>query len=298
MTKIRLLVGMVALFVIGVALGSLGWTQRAKLKNAKDISETRKLEEGKWIKGTTDESVGCYCYETEEKDGKKTEKFRWYLVWFTSLDKPDGGYIGVKVPAKEFSKYEQLVDSDLEYELTYQGELKKCTGEVLQYKKEFQKKWQEEIEKEAKKAGYPAASYKIADYCPDYYVELKTTKDGMIMMGIGIALFVFGIICGIAFIHAVRSDGKEARQYAEAMSRMQQSTEPVQPYTPFAPYTPGGSGAAGSKPEPENVGAASGFNLYSEQDELSKMLAEEDQKISQYNFESNLTGSNRVEDDK
>ena len=118
------------------------------------------------------------------------------------------------------------------------------------------------------------------------------------MMGIGIALFVFGIICGIAFIHAVRSDGKEARQYAEAMSRMQQSTEPVQPYTPFAPYTPGGSGAAGSKPEPGNVGAASGFNLYSEQDELSKMLAEEDQKISQYNFESNLTGSNRVEDDK
>ena len=60
----------------------------------------------------------------------------------------------------------------------------------------------------------------------------------------------------------------------------------------------GNPGTANNPSQNESVGAATGFYRQDDQDELSRMLAEEDQKVANYNFKTGLSGSNRVGDDK
>lgn len=294
--KIKVLLAMVACLVLGVALAVLGLNTRSKLKNAKDITKFDKFVAGEWVKGTTDEVIDWYCNETSEKNGKKTENFRWYYCWFTSINYPDGGYIGVKVPASEFDNYEKLKNSNLEYELTFQGELKSCDGDIAKYKQQFEKEWQKQVDKE-----YGTTGYKISDYCPNYYIELKTTKQGNIMMIIGGLLLLVGVVTLVCTILASRKEKKDENDYYSQKMGVNGlygvGGNSVSPYgangvnTGTTDLTTGGVANA-------NVGAAAGYNSFGEQDELSKMLAEEDQKVSEYNFQTNLTGSDRVEDDK
>ena len=112
---------------------------------------------------------------------------------------------------------------------------------------------------------------------------------GLVALGIGVALFLFGLA-------TMKKNKLEEGTYGFIQ----------QPYGTIDAATVNATNAtlAGAtdlttgQAADANVGAASGFNLYGEQDELSKMLAEEDQKVSEYNFETNLTGSDRIEDDK
>ena len=295
LTKIRVLLATAAALILGVALTAMGFNTRSKLKNAKDITAFNKCEANAWIKGTTDEVVDWYCNETSEKNGKSTENFRWYYCWFTSYNYPDGGYIGIKVPASEFSNYEKLKGSNLEYELTFQGQLKSCEGDIAKYKQQFEKEWQKQLDKEG-------ATFKIADYCPNYYIELKTTKQGNIMLIIGLLMLLVGVVTVVCTVLASRKEKNDDNYYAQKMGANGLYGATVNGMNPYG-YGANGlntgatdlstGGVANS-----NVGAAAGYNSFGEQDELSKMLAEEDQKVSEYNFQTNLTGSDRIEDDK
>ncbi len=296
--KVRTIVATIAVIVFGVVFIVLGFKDRQSLGNAKDINDVGSFISGTYVKGVTDEVIDWYCNETSEKNGSKTETYRWYYVWYgddaNSMEPGKCGYIGVKVPAKEFDKYEKMKDSGLEYELTYQGVLRKCDGDIAKYKNQFESDWQKFLNEEA--AGSGVTAPKIADYCPDFYVELKTTKQanimlvvGLVALGIGVALFLFGLA-------TMKKNKLEEGTYGFVQ----------QPYGTIDSATVNATNAtlAGAtdlttgQAADANVGAASGFNLYGEQDELSKMLAEEDQKVSEYNFETNLTGSDRIEDDK
>ncbi|MBR5713115.1 MAG: hypothetical protein IKX54_05920 [Lachnospiraceae bacterium] len=291
LTRIRLVLAAIVLIGLGAFLAVRGVTIRTHMTKTTDIKDI-KIKEAKvddWLKGTTDEVLDYYCNEYTEKNGNKTENYRWYVVYFESKDMPEaagGGYIGVKVPKKEFDKYEKLKKAGADqYELTYQGQLKKCEGDVLKYKKEAQKAWENEIKKES------GTVVDLSDYFLSYYIDLTSTKEGTTFLIGGIAMIAIGLICGLIVFFGVRNKKKQeaeaAALYAQQMQDLQNQQTPSTVYSPF-----------GNAPDPSaNVGAAAGFNLQGEKDELTQILEAEDQKVSTYNFENNLTGSNRVEDD-
>ncbi|MBO4653027.1 MAG: hypothetical protein J5649_06905 [Lachnospiraceae bacterium] len=286
--------------VIGIIFLVMGFSTVSGLKNAAQAEDTKVADykEGMWLKGKTDLVWDYYCNEYEEKDGVKTERFRWYLVYVKAPDViSEDCYIGVKVPASDFSKYEALIEESSNLELTYQGKLVKCTDDVLKYKNKFME--------EADKIYMDELGIHVSTFIktPDYYVDLTTTKSGNTLMIIGGVCLGIGVILLLATIHQFRSsrdnsyeDPTNGVRYA-ALNSM------------YGASTGYGTASAGQNyndnvdPDADNlqnsnVGASTGFYLQGEQDELSKMLAEEDQKVANYNFETGLTGSNRVEDDK
>lgn len=309
--KISWILSAIAAIVIGIILLVMGKKVVDGLKNAPDASATSisSYKEGMYIKGTTDYVWDYYCNETEEKDGKSTEKYRWYLVYVELPADAENGrrdcYLGVKVPVSDAQKYEKLKDDTLQYELTFQGELKKCTGDILKYKEQFMK--------EADKASMEQEGIKFSDYinCPDYYVELKTTKYGNTLFWFGIGIIGVGIILFIAFYFNNRAE-KNPTEYINpyAAARAMQNPQGGYGYGTAGtqPSTPGGMTDAYGNPISNavdnnqlgnsNVGVSTGFYRQDDQDELSKMLAEEDQKVANYNFKTGLSGSDRVEEDK
>lgn len=287
--------------VIGIIFLVMGFSTVSGLKNAAKISDTKVADykEGSWVKGTTDFVWDYYCNEYEEKNGVKTERYRWYLIY---VEAPDvigtDCYVGVKVPASEFSKYDALEDESQQLELTFQGKFVKCADDVLKYKNKFM----EEVDK------YYMDQYGVkADSvvtCPDYYIDLTTTKAGNTLLIIGGVCLAIGVILLFATIHQFRSsrdnvelDPTNGVRYA-ALNSMYGAANGYG----SASGTNGQGFGGESDPDADtlqqsSVGASTGFYLQGEQDELSRMLAEEDQKVANYNFETGLSGSNRVEDD-
>lgn len=274
--KTTAIVCAIAFLVFGAILITTGSKTVSGLKDAKQIEDTdiNTYEEGMWVKGKATLVWDWYCNETTEKNGTTTENFRWYFVEMELPDSTNGkgkSYValGVKVPAKDFANYEKLKTDEPEYELTFQGKLEKCTGEILDYKKKFL----DLAEKDYMDAYGMSLSSLMKT--PDFYVDLTTTKTGSSFIYIGIGLIVIAaIIFLVLFLLARKKRANEAFQQQVAMNAYNNAT-----------------------PEP-GVGASTGFYMQGERDELSQMLAEEDQKVSNYNFENGLTGSDHVEDDK
>ena len=274
--KTTAIVCAIAFLVFGIILIVTGSKTVSGLKDAKQIEDMdiNSYEEGVWVKGKATLVWDWYCNETTEKNGSTTENFRWYFV---ELELPDSSNakgksaveLGVKVPAKDFKDYERLKTDEPQYELTFQGKLVKCTGEILDYKNKFMDAAEKDYMDEY------GLSLKNFLKVPDYYVDLTTTKTGNSFIYIGIGLIaVAAIIFLVLFLLARKKRANEAFQQQVAMNAYNNTT-----------------------PAP-GVGASTGFYMQGERDELSQMLAEEDQKVSNYNFENGLTGSDHVEDDK
>ena len=120
-----------------------------------------------------------------------------------------------------------------------------------------------------------------------------------------------GIILFIAFYFNNRAE-KNPTEYINpyAAARAMQNPQGGYGYGTAGtqPSTPGGMTDAYGNPISNaadnnqlgnsSVGVSTGFYRQDDQDELSKMLAEEDQKVANYNFKTGLSGSDRVEEDK
>lgn len=298
--KSGLVIGAIFALVLGVALVGMGIKTVTGLKNAAKIEETNisDYKEGMWIKGTAELVWDYYCNETETKNGIETEKFRWYLAYFTApgTNATSDYYIGIKVPAGDFDKYEKLMTDEPQYELTFQGKLCACTGDILKFKNQFMKQVDEDFKDEY---GITASSF---IELPDYYIELTTTKAGNTLLGVGIFCCVVGLFLAFATIHAIKASRKEAQdlangKYYQSVNGLRAGN--VMNYDGYNNVNNGGASNSFDDPmQQSSVGASTGFYLHGEQDELSQMLAEEDQKVANYNFETGLTGSDRVEDDK
>lgn len=304
--RIRWIVFGVAVLAMGVGFLIHGLSVVRGLKSAVDVKDTgiSSYEEGMWIKGTTDYVWEYYCSESENDDNSKTERYRWYLVWIdapvsSESDTMKDCYLGVKVPSSEYENYEKLKSEDLQYELTFQGKLVACSGDVLKYKNEFIA--------EADRYSMEKSGVKISQIyiLPDYYIELTTTKTGNRFIAIGAACIVIVLVIGVFFIRSIRNNSKYSSYDATAGAASNNmaygyGTERPASYASSAQgaFARGGADSGGSSLPNSSVGASTGFYRQDDQDELSRMLAEEDQKVANYNFKTGLTGSNRVEDDK
>ena len=304
--RIRWIVFGLAVLAMGVGFLIHGLSVVRGLKSAVDVKDTgiSSYEEGMWIKGTTDYVWEYYCSESENDDNSKTERYRWYLVWIdapasSESDTMKDCYLGVKVPSSEYENYEKLKSEDLQYELTFQGKLVACSGDVLKYKNEFIA--------EADRYSMEKSGVKISQIyiLPDYYIELTTTKTGNRFIAIGAACIVIVLVIGVFFIRSIRNNSKYSSYDATAGAASNNmaygyGTERPASYASSAQgaFARGGADSGGSSLPKSSVGASTGFYRQDDQDELSRMLAEEDQKVANYNFKTGLTGSNRVEDDK
>lgn len=303
------IIATISFLILGVVFFVVGLSTISGLKKAEDSAdvETSSYKEGMWIKGKTDLVWGCYCREYEEKSGTKKDRFRWYLVRIDSADEAEC-FIGVKVPESEFENYQKMLEDEQDYELTLQGKLVMATGSILQYKQDMMK----EIDKKE------LSKYEIEYVCPDYYIELKDTKTGRLFLWLGIGVFA----CGAAFfvyllILYLRSakaspyDELVEQRVAEySANRIPTGNSSAPRYTPTRPVKPWQPTKGDIHSDTDSdinsedtlqksgIGASTGFYLHGEQDELSQLLAEEDQKIANYNFKTGLTGSDRVEEDK
>ncbi len=305
MRRTKWIVFALATVAMGIGFLVYGTGVVRGLKNAADVKDlaVSSYEKGMWVKGTTDFVWDSYCSELKSENDEDSERYRWYLVWidapgFAESDEAKDCYLGVKVPKSEFENYEKLKKEGLQYELTFQGKLVPCSGEVLKLKKEFVTKVdQYSMEKNGTK---------VSQLCvlPDYYVELTTTRAGNGFIGVGIFCLVAGILLVVYFIYAIRKDSKYVSE-ASAQSMMSNGTTYGYGANGAASYAnsgqPFGQSGTGTGNDPlqnASVGVSTGFYRQDDQDELSRLLAEEDQKVANYNFQTGLSGSNRVEDDR
>ena len=301
--KIKWIVFAFAALALGIGFLGHGLSVVRGLKNAADVKDTEisSYDEDMWIKGTTDCVWYYYCSGLSGEDGP--ERYRWYLVRINVpvSAESDGKecFLGVKVPSSEFDNYETLRKETKKYDLTFQGKLVKCTGDVKRLKNEYVDLVDETCVKEE---GVRASQKYVF---PDYYIDLTTTKTGNRFVAVGIFSAVGGLVLLAYMLYSIR----KAAKYAEAASAERVTSTGISHGYGTAGTTyptnsvngsfgQGGMAAVNNPPQNESVGAATGFYRQDDQDELSRMLAEEDQKVANYNFKAGLSGSNRVEDDE
>ena len=296
--KTRWIIASLGALVLGVFFLVHGLSVVSGLKNAAKLESTAvsSFEDGMWVKGKTEIVWDYYCSESETKNGIESETYRWYLVIVETPDNEDC-FLGVKVPSTEYSNYEKLKGEDPEYELTFQGKLVTCSGDILKYKKQFMDEIDEETMTEQ------GIKFSQVVLYPDYYVELTTTKSGNTFITVGAFCIAIGLLLGLYIIYSIRKDSKQTFTTLGSTNAVSGSTvyggtagmggaaNPVQ----------GGAESGYNSGDPlqqASVGASTGFYRQDDQDELSRLLAEEDQKVANYNFMTGLTGSDRVEEDK
>ncbi len=294
--RLRFLIAMIGCLVLGGVLVGIGISRRSGLRGADQISEIGlDVKDGQFVKGVTEFVGGYYCYETSTKNGKTTETFRWYMVGYESTDasgNPVEYFIGVKVPAADFSMYQQMSDStENNLELSFQGKIKRLEGQQLQFRDDFVR----EIQSEQK------LSYQLKDYTPDFYIELMTTKQGTTFLLIGLLLFGVGVVCVVATILSSRKSSPYADAPADS-SRASFNGPNGGGYggNTYNPY--GGTTSAGSTHTPvstdtynstprtpympfadENGYPAPAHSAGVPKDELDLLLEQEDQKVSKFN---------------
>ena len=257
------------LLIIGGVLVALGLKGRADLLNAKDITELTTFEEGAWVKGVAEESLGGYMVQEKKTlDGETLPTYRWFLVYFVSEGMPNGGYIGVRIDAMDTHPFMALQGSDKDSRQEYAGRVRKCEGDVLECKKEFLKKL-------GNSYGRVGANVDWDALCPDYYIEMTTENKQLLPAYIGAGGIFLALLVLIAAI-------VKNRKYAKL------------PETVDTRETDLFGRPLRGRDRDKNrtsVGAASGFNFHGEKDELSQILEDEDQKVTKYNLQTGLAGS-------
>ncbi len=257
MEKVKAYLVAVVLMICGGFMLVMGIKDMNGMKNPVDFNELapEDVEKGMYVQGVTNFVLDYYCYEEETTLGViKNETNRWYLIPFgENLD----CYIGVKVSGdKNFEKYEQVYNdtwaylegtSDSpKYNLDVRGKVAMCSGDVKKnldsYIAEFSALMEEDC----------------SDMFVDYYIDLTTTNGNVALIVVG-ALMIVG---GIGFLVFTLNRAKKEEEAREMAARMQASAQAFQ-----TPYTGMASGTN-----------AQGFYKANNEDDLDRLLREEDEK--------------------
>lgn len=150
------------------------------------------IKENIIVDATIEVNFGAFLEEYEENT--KTHVTRttdmWYVIWTGDDDDVDYRYMGIKVPASDISKMDDMADATYYYEyvepIEYSGAIKKMDDEEYRYLKEY-----------FLESGF--TEDELGDYIIPYYINagaLTGSSEGgvYVFFGLGVLLVVIGII--------------------------------------------------------------------------------------------------------
>lgn len=186
----------VGIVLIGLEVSNFKSLMRGHVKF--ETLEPDEINEDLIVDASIEVNFGGFMEEYEENT--KTHARRttdiYYIIWTGDEDSEDYKYMGIKVPASDEYKMEEMAEAAYNYEysdpINYSGAINKMSTEEYKYFKEYfeESGWTEE---------------EIEEYTLPYYISVGALTGGAatsvyIVLGVGI---VFIIIALVMLIHAL-----------------------------------------------------------------------------------------------
>lgn len=198
---VKALPAVIILFIVGIVLIGLEVSNLKSLIRGHVKFETLAPEEinaDLIVDASIDVNFGAFMEEYEENT--KTHATRttslYYIIWTGDEDSEDYKYMGIKVPASDERKMEEMAEAAYNYEysdpIEYSGAVNKMSSQEYEYFKEYflESGWSEE---------------EVEEYTLPYYISAGALIGGAAttvygVFGIGVILIVIGLIM---LIHAL-----------------------------------------------------------------------------------------------
>lgn len=198
---VKALPAVIILFIAGIVLIGLEVSNLKSLMKGHVKFETLAPDEINGdliVDASIDVNFGSFMEEYEENT--KTHATRttslYYIIWTGDEDSEDFKYMGIKVPASDERKMEEMADATYNYEysdpIEYSGAVNKMSSQEYEYFKEYflESDWSEE---------------EFEEYTLPYYISVGALTGGAAttvygVVGIGVILIVIGLIM---LIHAL-----------------------------------------------------------------------------------------------
>lgn len=198
---VKALPAVIVLFIVGIVLIGLEVSNLKSLMRGHVKFETLEPDEINGdliVDASIDVNFGAFMEEYEENI--KTHATRttslYYIIWTGDEDSEDYKYMGIKVPASDERKMEEMAEASYNYEysdpIEYSGAVNKMSSQEYEYFKEYflESEWSEE---------------EFEEYTLPYYISAGALTGGAAVSvycvaGLGAVLIVIALIL---LVHAL-----------------------------------------------------------------------------------------------